>query len=58
MDRAEFIAIASPPCHECGEPVQRVETSWKPGPDWDYVPRSFVMICANDHRVEVEHFDA
>ena len=25
MTRAELIALASPPCHECGAPVQRVE---------------------------------
>ena len=28
MDRADLIALASPPCHECGESVQRVETRW------------------------------
>lgn len=53
MDRAELIAIASPPCHECGEPVVRVEQSWRrEGDGW--VPGSFFMVCASGHHVLVE----
>jgi hypothetical protein len=52
MNRAEFIALASPPCHECGSPVQRVETRWHL--DEDHVWRlGAVMVCDNDHRVVV-----
>jgi hypothetical protein len=54
MNRAELIALASPPCHECGEAVQRLdmrcqldeESNWRPGP--------WFMICADGHRVLVE----
>lgn len=57
VNRAELIALASPPCHECGLPVQRVETrwhfdegTWRPGPVF--------MVCADRHRVLVEPADA
>jgi hypothetical protein len=54
MDRQELIDLASPPCHECGKPVQRVEAThvWE-GEDW--VP-ALTMVCADGHRVPVEHF--
>lgn len=56
MDRAELIALASPPCHECGEPIQRIETGqWVENTDGDWVPSDYYMICANGHRVKVEH---
>jgi hypothetical protein len=52
MTRAEFIELASPPCHECGSPVQRVETKWHL--DEDGVWRlSAAMVCDNHHRVVV-----
>lgn len=53
MTRAEMIALASPPCHECGEPVQRVESGWHFDEDncWRLV---MVMVCAEAHRVIVE----
>jgi hypothetical protein len=54
MNRIELIALASPPCHECGEAVQRIdmrcqvdeESNWRPGP--------WFMVCADGHRVLVE----
>lgn len=52
MDRAELIALASPPCHECSEPVQRVEIGWRviaDAPLW-----IAHMVCSNGHRVLVE----
>lgn len=53
MNRAQLIELASPPCHDCGEPVQRIEGTWvRQGEDW--VPGPHYMICANDHRVLVE----
>jgi hypothetical protein len=52
MTRAELIALASPPCHECGAPVQRVETQWHL--DEDSVWRlDAVMVCGQEHRVVV-----
>lgn len=53
MKRAELIAWASPPCHECGEPVQCVEQRWELGDDavWRLGPT--FMVCAANHRVRV-----
>jgi hypothetical protein len=53
MTRLEMIALASPPCHECAAPVQRVEVRWHLDEDcrWRAV---FTMVCANEHRVLVE----
>lgn len=57
MDRAELIALASPPCHECNHPVQRVETTWtRQGLDW--VPNDYYMVCVEGHRIKVEFPDA
>jgi len=54
MTRAELIALASPPCHDCGAPVQRVETRWHLDEDgrWRLGPN--FMVCGNEHRVLVE----
>jgi hypothetical protein len=54
MDREELIARASPPCHECGASVQRVEMPWRldEAGNWSLGP-SF-MICGDGHRVLVE----
>jgi hypothetical protein len=58
MDRAELIAIASPPCHECGESVQRVETRWHlDDDDLTWRPGPCFMVCAEGHRVLVEPLD-
>jgi hypothetical protein len=54
MTRAEMIALASPPCHECGEPVQRVETRSVSNGDGDWVPGPTYMVCVKGHRVAVE----
>jgi len=53
MDRAEMIALASPPCHECGLPVQRVESRWHLE-DGNWRPGPTFMVCAAGHRVRVE----
>jgi hypothetical protein len=53
MDRAEMIERASPPCHECGESVQRVEIRRHVDEDGNWRPGAF-MVCADNHRVMVE----
>ena len=53
MTRAELIALASPPCHECAEPVQRVESRWHLDEDGKW-RLGWVMVCGNKHRVLVE----
>jgi hypothetical protein len=54
MDRAELIALASPPCHECGSPVQRVEGRWHLDEDGVWRPGPYYMVCAYEHRVLVQ----
>lgn len=54
MTRAELIALAAPPCHECQEPVQRTECTWMLNGDGDWVPRSTWLVCTDGHRVLVE----
>jgi hypothetical protein len=54
MERADLIALASPPCHECGAPVQRVETRWHLDEDFRWRPGPYFMVCADDHRVLVQ----
>ena len=54
MTRAELIALAAPPCHECGAPVQRVEIPWHRDEDDGWRPGPYVMVCADEHRVLVE----
>jgi hypothetical protein len=54
MTRAQLIALASPPCHECGAPVQRVETQWHLDEDRRWRPGPYFMVCADEHRVLVE----
>jgi hypothetical protein len=51
-----MIAWASPPCHTCGEPVQRVEIKWlwrtmADAPVWR--PHG-TMVCMVGHRVPVQ----
>ena len=53
MTRAELIAAASPPCHECGAPVQRVENPWHLDEDGTWRFRCF-LVCSEGHRVLVE----
>jgi hypothetical protein len=57
MKRADLIALASPPCHECGAPVQRVETRWHLDEDRRWRPGPSFMVCADDHRVLVQALD-
>jgi hypothetical protein len=54
MDRAELLRLASPPCHECGESVQRVETRWHLDEDATWRLGPSYMVCADGHRVLVE----
>ena len=48
-----MIALASPPCHECGTPVQRVEARWHLDEDGRWRPGPNYMVCADEHRVLV-----
>ena len=54
MTREELIAHASPPCHQCGAPVQRVEARWHLDEDYRWRPGPYFMVCGADHRVLVE----
>jgi hypothetical protein len=54
MNRDDMIAVAAPPCHECGEPVQRVEGRWHQDEDARWRPGPFYMVCLDGHRVLVE----
>jgi hypothetical protein len=55
MTRSELIALASPPCHDCGAPVQRVETRWQLDEDSSkWRPGPTFMVCGDEHRVLVE----
>jgi hypothetical protein len=53
--RSDFIQMASPPCHECGDPVERIEMRWSLNGDGDWVPGPYFMICGKEHRVPVEY---
>ena len=57
-----MIALASPPCHECGLPVQRCEMIWRKTYGlfsagevgtfwWELEAR---VVCAEGHRVLLE----
>jgi len=54
MTRAELIALASPPCHECAASVQRVEARWHLDEDYRWRHGPFFMVCGNEHRILVE----
>jgi hypothetical protein len=54
IDRAELIAAAAPPCHECGASVERVEMSWHHDVDFSWRPGPWFMVCGDGHRVVVE----
>ena len=57
MDRADLIALASPPCHRCGAAVQRVETRWHLDEQSNWRPGPAFMVCGEGHRVPVEPVD-
>lgn len=50
MRRDELIRLASPPCHDCAEPVQRLEQRWHLDEDAKWRLGCY-MVCANQHRV-------
>ena len=54
MTRADLVALAAPPCHECGSSVQRVETGWHRDEDDRWRPGPWFMVCTAGHRVLVE----
>jgi hypothetical protein len=54
MDRADLIAIAAPPCRECGEAVLRVENQWHLDEEYTWRLGPAFMVCGDGHRVLVE----
>jgi hypothetical protein len=54
MKKADLVALASPPCHECAASVQRVETRWHLDEDFNWRPGPYFMVCSDGHRVLVE----
>jgi hypothetical protein len=52
-----MIALASPPCHECGAAVQRLDARCHRDEDGEWHPGPWYMICAAGHRVLVEPFE-
>jgi hypothetical protein len=54
MTRSELIDLAAPPCHTCGQPVQRVEIPWRQNDEGGWRPGPSYMVCGNRHRVLVE----
>jgi hypothetical protein len=56
MNRADLIDLASPPCHECGTPVHRVESRWQRDEELRWRLGPCFMVCGVGHRVLVEPF--
>ena len=54
MTRTDLFDSASPPCHQCGANVQRVETQWHRDADAEWRPGPWFMVCVRGHRVPVE----
>ena len=54
MERADLIAVATPPSHECGASVQRVEARWHLDEDDNWRPGPNFMVCGDGHRVLVK----
>jgi hypothetical protein len=54
MNRAQLIALASPPCGACGAPVERVEMRWHLDEDSRWRPGPYSMVCGDQHRVLVK----
>jgi hypothetical protein len=57
MDRASLIAMAAPPCHQCGESVVRTEMPWHLDEDHTWRLGPCFMVCSAGHRVLVEPLD-
>jgi hypothetical protein len=57
MTIAELVALAAPPCRECGASVQRVEAQWHRDRDSQWRPGPWFMVCPTGHRVLVEPLD-
>jgi hypothetical protein len=51
MGRADVVALASPPCDECGKSVKRAETRWHLDEDCNWRRGRDFMVCADGHRV-------
>jgi hypothetical protein len=54
MNRADLVALASPPCHRCGRSVERVEGRWHLDEDNTWRPGPWFMVCGDGHRVLVK----
>ncbi len=54
MNRADLVALASPPCHRCGRSVERVEGRWHLDEDNTWRPGPWFMVCGHGHRVLVK----
>jgi hypothetical protein len=50
-----ILRAAAPSCHDCTNPVQRVEMGWHTDEDGTWRPRAFT-VCPDGHRVLVEPF--
>jgi hypothetical protein len=53
-DKNALLSAAAPACHECGQPVQRVEIPWRLDENGDWHPGPSFMVCGDGHRVLVE----
>jgi hypothetical protein len=54
VGHADLFALASPPCQECGAPVQRLETRWHLDGDANWQPGPHFMVCTDGHAVLVK----
>jgi hypothetical protein len=54
VNRAEFLALASPPCEACGTSIQRVESRWHLDEDGNWRLGPSFMVCGDGHRVLVK----
>lgn len=53
MDRAELIRLASPPCHVCSEPIQRVEMRYEQDTAGEWRVGPTFTVCPNGHRHQI-----
>lgn len=54
LTRAELVAQAAPPCHECEAPITRTEMPWHLDEDGVWRLGPCFMVCERGHRVLVE----